>query len=719
MADEKDEDDKKETTRETELSTREEIRSKLLKLYNKIDKGFTDQNERQNDILDYWDVYFCKLGERQFYTGNSKIFLPIVKNAIKARKTRFTNAIFPQSGRHVDVTTTDGDMPYATMAIAEHYIEACKLRTQVVPALIAAGDVEGTYNLYVDWEKREKHVVSKVSQPIQSDGMDFPELGEVDDIKEEVLDTSGPCVEIVSDIDVLVLPPSANSVEQALEMGGSVTIIRRWTEEKIREMIERDEIIEEEGENLIEAMSAMRQDPDKPDMPKELNSNIGIKASPGGMYVRVAETWTKLKVDDDRRLTRTYYADAQTILSTRLCPYWCDECPLISAPVDKIGGVFKGRAPLADVIDPQIAANDAVNEGEDTAHFSAMPIIMTDPEKTPNIGSMVLGLAAIWQTSPKDTQFAKFPELWKDCAERVMNYTNLIFQTLGVNPAMIPQATGQKGGKRNQAEIANEQQVDILTTADAVTNIEESVLTPLLRRIIAYDHQFRGSAIWVKQYGEVGMKAAMEEIPPIQMNHRYEFKWFGVEAARNAAQIQQQIAAVNVVRGIPPQLLPDKRLNLVPAVTLLVENAFGPRLAPLIFEDLRKSFTVDPQLENDLLGQGFDVLVHPMDNDMEHIQQHLMAMREASPVPQLIDPHGVFKAHIMRHQQQMQAKAQQQAQIGMNGLQGSPGGAGPGVAGTPKPGGQVAGPRLIKQAPGAIAPESMPKAGAVTMPRKF
>jgi hypothetical protein len=43
-----------------------------------------------------------------------------------------------------------------------------------------------------------------------------------------------------------------------------------------------------------------------------------------------------------------------------------------------------------------------------------------------------------------------------------------IFQTLGVNPAMMPQSPAATT-KRNQAEIANEQAVDLLTTADAVT----------------------------------------------------------------------------------------------------------------------------------------------------------------------------------------------------------------------------------------------------------
>jgi hypothetical protein len=65
------------------------------------------------------------------------------------------------------------------------------------------------------------------------------------------------------------------------------------------------------------------------------------------------------------------------------------------------------------VSDLQIFANDTINEGADTAHFSAMPIVMTDPLKNPRVDTMVLGLAAVWDASPNDTKIVEFPELWR------------------------------------------------------------------------------------------------------------------------------------------------------------------------------------------------------------------------------------------------------------------------------------------------------------------
>jgi hypothetical protein len=699
------------TNRDDELSKKPKIKDHLLKMYKDIEQAFVDQHERSDDILDFWDCYNCQLGSRQFYDGNSKIFVPIVKNAVDARKTRFVNQIFPQSGRYVEVTTSDIDLPEEQMSLAEHYVRAGKLRTEIMPALSVAGDVEGQYSLYVTWEEREKHVARRVDKAFEAGELQFDEIGTHEDMEEETIVDAGPKTEVINDNDIMVLPVTADSIEEAISYGGSVTILRRWTKGQIKRMRDKGEITEDAAEVLLKEMMSKKDNQSNRDTPKKMADAAGIKGGAGDKYALVYETWTNLKVDGELRLSRAYYGGDQLVLGAKVNPYWHDMCPLISCPVAKIAGVFKGRSRIADVIDMQVLANDACNEGADTGHFSAMPIIMTDPEKNPKVGTMVLGLASIWETSPKDTSFAQFPDMTQSTLARIAFARDEIFQTLSVNPAMIAQNTGIKN-KRNQAEIAMEQQVDILTTADAVTVLEEGILTPWLQMVMALDHQFRDRAVTIKQYGEMGMKANMQEIPPIQMNHRFEYRWFGVEAARNAQQIQQQIAMANVIKGIPPQLLPGYRLNMVPLVTRLCDNSFGHRLAPLVFEKI-EGITVPAEMENQLMLQGFETPVHPADDDQRHIMEHIQAANAG-------DFHGHIRTHIMAHQAQMQAKAQAaMAAQNPQGLPGGPGGAGPGVAGAPKPGAQVQGPRLLKQPEGAIAPESMPRAGAVPFPRKM
>jgi hypothetical protein len=233
----------------------------------------------------------------------------------------------------------------------------------------------------------------------------------------------------------------------------------------------------------------------------------------------------------------------------------------------------------------------------------------------------------------------------------------------------------------------------------------------------------------------MGIRAAMEHIPPLQMDRRYQFRWYGVEAAQNAQQVQNQIAMTNVLRGIPPQQYPGYQLDLVPVIAQLVENTFGPRLAPLLFKDMRSQLSIPVQLENNLLSEGIDLAVHPMDNDVEHIQMHMPLLGNG-------DPTGVVRVHLERHKMSMEQKTASSMQAGgmppptgipqgatmVGGLNpsppaGEPGIPGgqmneqpqPGVAGTPRIGAQPGQPRFQKP-PGAIhqdqlkAPGKMPRA---------
>lgn len=709
MADLDDDDqDERSTKRGKDLSRVKSIRDDLLKIFTDVEDGFRDQWNRSNDQMDYWDIYNCQLTSKQFYSGNSKIFVPIVHNAVNARKTRFTNQIFPQSGRYVECTSSDGTRPDALTALLEHYVRKAKLRTRIMPAMVRAGDVEGQYNIYVSWSERKRHVTWRTKEtPEIEEGVPNPAVDEVDDIQEEEISSAHPEVEVISDSDILVLPQTADSLEEAIDAGGSVTIIRRWGKAKIKQMIRSGAVRKDVGDELCEQMQK-KSPPQDVNASKKMVDAAGIKGD-GKKHALVYETFTVLEVKGERRLCQAFYGGAEKILGCRLNPMWSDKLPLLSVPLEKVHGAFKGQSKIEPCADLQYAANDAVNEAWDSAAYALMPIVMTDPEKNPRVGSMVLSMAAVWETSPKDTQFANFPQLWQHGFEMVNQCKAEVSQTLSVSPAALTVGvSASMKSKPNQAQIAQEQQIDILNTADAVTVIEEGILTPMLELFIELDHQYRDEAITVRQFGEMGVRAGMEEIPPVQMDKKYQFRWFGVEQARSAQQIQQQIAGMNVIRGIPPQQLNGYQVNLVPIITQLVENTFGPRLAPLIFVSPEQQMPVPVNEENMLLSEGFEVPTHQMDDDKQHIQEHMQAM-------QMMQAQGEgknqkkFQAHIWKHMQQGQAKQQaaMQPQGGPGaGEPGIPGGAGPGVAGTPRHGAQPGQPRF-QGPPGAIHRDQM------------
>ena len=467
-------------------------------------------------------------------------------------------------------------------------------------------------------------------------------------------------------------------------------------------------IDKDQAASLTKRMSYSGKNP-RWDKKKEMTDAAGIKTNESGVkFALVYETWTELKVKGENRICRAYYGGEENILGATLNHYWSDRIPILSVPVNKVQGSFKGQSKIKFCADQQYAANDATNMGNDSAAFSLMPIVMTDPEKNPRIGSMVLALSAIWETSPSDTQFAEFPQLWEHALTIVGAATAQVATTLSVSPAAITQQTSSKN--LNQAEIANEQQVDVLTTADAVTVVEEGILTPMLMLFAEMDHQYRDTAITVRQYGSMGVRANMEQIQPIQMDNLYQFRWFGVEAAQNAQQIQQQIAMLNVLRGIPPQSYPGYQLDLTPVIAQMVENTFGPRLSPLLFKDMRSQLGLDPNFENSLLAEGLDLAVNPMDEDQQHMMLHMALMQQQGG-----DPSGAIRVHLMRHKMSLEEKTMAAMQAGSlpGGAPGVPGGAigaqpQPGVAGTPRIGAQPGGPRPNGQMmPGAIHSDQM------------
>lgn len=702
-------------------------RKHLDKVFDKLVNGFESQASRSDDLDKWWNCYNCELDDNQFYNGNATVYVPIIRDAVNARATRFVNQLFPASGRYIDCTSSDGSQPLEVIALANHHIGAAKLKTQVVKPLLRNGDIEGQYNLYVGWNEYHRQIVSRETHGVlvpEDGGYAEAEGDEIEDVRIEDVKEGVPLFEVLHDSDVLILPATADSVEDALMCGGAVVIVRRWSKDDVQRMtdsgeIRRDETTDIDGEMLDAA--GMGSSPGLSDIAKQLVKAVGIRTK--GPHALVFETWTMLPLNDSgefakdgtKRLCRVWFGVNRQQLGAKRNPYWNDRCPLMSVPVEKVAGVSKGKSLIEALAPLQWEANDAANERADADHYGAMPIIMRKPGE--GNSPLVLNLAAIWDTDPNTTKFAEFPDLSQRARARVQDATTLIFQSLGVNPAMLPQQTGKPGTKRSQGEIALEQSVDLLTTAEAVSVVSEGILDPVAAWVIDLDHQFRDADLTVRAYGEMGVLAEMIDVPPIQNRKRYQFIWCGAEQAKlNVAMMQSGTQLINVARGMAQQLQAEGyQLRLGPILERAFVNVFGPQTGSQVLVDQRRQLTVQPELENEMLQNGFAVPVHVLDDDAAHIQAHVPLLQQTS------DPHGNIRVHVQEHLKQQGLKnaamAQQQLKA-RAGAQGVPGGGGPGVAGTPRPGAMPAQQRPAQQPPGARHADQMPAAGVVQMPRK-
>ena len=687
--------------RTKDYSSRQDVKEDLADLYQDVVKAFDDKKERAENNKRFWDVYNCALNDNQKYNGDSQVYLPMVRNAIDARVQRFSGTMFPKSGRHVEVVSEPGDIPHEVMSLLDHYVEKARLRTEVVPALLRQGDVTGQYSVYVDWQEVKRTITKRTWTPVEIDeGVEDPTHEDIEDIEDEDIVEARPDVRVLADDDLCVLPATVDSIDDA----EVVAVILRLTKRDVKRRMKDGTFTKKAGKILLDRMgNAIHPQWENPD--KERASAAGVRVTGGRKVAWVFEIWSTLKVEGEDRSVVSYHAGDDLCLGCRLNPFWSGKVPVISAPLKKVAGSFWGGSAIDPVEQMQYLANDLANIASDSAMYSLMPIVMTDPAKNPRYASMVLTMAAVWETSPADTQIVSFPQLYKEALPLLAETAAHILSSLGVTASMLP-SPHQSSRKPSQAQASQEQAQAIEVAVEAVGAIEQSILSPLLERFFELDQQFRDKGLQVECFGELGARAQMITVPPQQYGTRFQFNWIGSESTRSTQMIQQKIAGLNVLRSLGPEQLRGRQLDVSPIIEQLVEDIYGPRLAPKVLVDRRHAMGLPPELENQILALGHPCFVNQGDNDLQHISVHMMAPPDAQ---------GLIKAHVIEHQQKMQQQSQQLLG-GPGGRPGAPGGAGPGIAGSPRPGAVPAPPRGGQAPPGAIHQDQIQDAGR--MPRR-
>lgn len=677
--------------RGADLSAQRGMKGKLDKLYSTVIQGYIDKKERNECTLRYWRIFNCELTTNQAYSGNSQIYLPIVRDCIEARVQRFVNTLFPENGRHVDITAYPADFPRAVVGLLDHYVRRAELRDKA-RQLLRNGEVEGQFSFYVDWTKTTRYITKKVEKhPEIDDGVYDPD-DKFFDVEDEEVVSEFPNVHIINDNDLCVLPATTESIEHDAD----VIVARRlfFTEEGLRNA-GRDGLFSNKAA-LPDAIAQIQSfDPANiRDTRKDNSESAGVRLKANKPEYVVFEVWKKFRIkrkgDKKAKLRwcRIFFGGENICLGMTVNPNWNDRCPIISKARNKIDGTFWGKSPVDAVEQLQYMANDWINMAQDSGQYSLLPIVMTDPEKNPNYASMVLSLAAVWQTSPNDTKFVEFPQLWKDAIQFVAEARSQIVQAFGLNPSMI--SMGFLARQQTQAAIAQESLVAIANITDEVLTLEDSLFTPMLQFFFELDQQFRDEPLTIKVYGQPGIEAQMQKVPAFAWDDRYEFVWRGAQVAKSQQQNQQMIAGINVLRQFP--VLPDgKQVDFGPILEAVVENIYGPRLGSRILIDKRDQLTIPQELENDIMAGGVGAPVHPMDNDAEHIQKTQMAIQQTG------DPTGLLRVHLQAHMAQMQQKQMQMMQQAM-AQQGG---------GGPRPGAQPQAPRGGQNPAGAIHKDQM------------
>ena len=375
-----------------------DIYEKCAGFYDLIQKAFKNRNEADEQIDEYWNIYNAEPDDNQTYQGNSDCYIPIVRDAINARAKRALKQNFPVKYKHVDAVGSDGEKPYAALALLEHYIRTTKLKS-ICRSTLVAGDVTGQWNFYVDWLSSVRHITPMIRRnPAVTDEMVDPTEEEETEEDQEIK-TEGPDIVDFPTEDLVVIPPTCNDIEKA----DLVAIKLRMSKDQIETLVDKGIFILPEDTEISDWITGHKTK-ERRNPPSDRADEAGIKTSGTSKHALIFEATARLEFEEGKKsLGYVYFAGDNEIIGIIKAPQWGQKRPIISAPVDRVSGSFFGKSKIEPVKWMQWNLNDFWNMGQDSAMYSLLPIVMTDPEKNPNYAMMVYGLAAVWPVDPNST----------------------------------------------------------------------------------------------------------------------------------------------------------------------------------------------------------------------------------------------------------------------------------------------------------------------------
>lgn len=675
------------------------VYTKCVAIYARVVQSYKDRKDADDEVAENWNVYNAIQDDNQTYIGVANTYLPIVRDSINARAKRAMRQLFPNKYKHVEAVGSDPQDPQTQLSILEHYIRTTKLK-EICRSQLVSGDVTGNWGFYVDWSETS-HIIKqaiKASPALQTVAGENLELTagkeEVQGTEDKEIETSGPeIVEFITE-DLSVIPTTCTDTEKA----EIVTLKLRMSVDQVQEMVDAGWFVLEEKGTIDEWVKSHGEAPK--DASKARAEEAGIKVDGDNTHAMVYWSTVRMKVEKDKPpvLLYVYFGGEDEILGIIEATQWGQKRPFITAQVDRIAGSFVGISKIRPVKSLQWAVNDFWNMGQDSATYSLLPVVMTDPLKNPNYAMMVYGLAAVWPVDPNSTKMAVFPSLWKDAVQYCQAIKSQIFESMEVNDMMMG---AMPSGRKNNAMVGAQQQESSVSVIYHAERFEETMLDPLMERLFEYDTQYRDEDMEIITLGGIGVKSIMQTVPPQEWGERYCFQWCGTSFVMGIQQMQQQIATMNVLRGVPPQQLNGRTLDITPILEILVQNVFGVEVGQRVLVDNRNKYSVPVEIEDELMINGIMTDVHEQDDDTQHIQAHQAAAKASG------DLAGIIRTHIQAHMQALIQK-RQMAAAPPPGAPGVPGGGlEPGVAGTPRPGAQPMAQRPVQAPPGAIPPQAM------------
>lgn len=718
--------------------------------------------------LRFWRMWNVEL-DQQSYQGRSRVYLPIVRNAIETWVQALMQALFPFSDWFDVAAKRTGPLGGIGNAMAEKALQREQLQRMEIERIIEPAVRQyctlGTGVLFHGWTDDEQ--VERFYERVQADAPpeDDEETTVIREETEEEHDDEaltftttrgtkvrlveksvkkyyGPQLRAVDLFHFFMAPTTSRNVDEAelcfedmtvsldhvSEMGATHMDYKHPEQGMLYENL--DEMFETGG-RYKKGHTGGKVPTDVQRMDDERRSRDGLEQDPNVAFADLEQGFVNLS-NCRWRGEIPGAKDPQTgkeygCIDWKVCvvndawvvalypnPSYRKRRPWHVAKLIEVINECYGRGLVEAPASMQYAANDVGNLTVDSAVDALNPIVIVNDDLVTNYDSLQMAPRAKWffNGAPNDAVHFITPPNVTAIGQSMMNLMIGLAQDASMTNFAVQGVPAPRGRGRAQNTATGMAQLAAAGSAGmraALTRLEKQWMVPILKTNYEMQEQFMSDRMLIVMGGEKGSPLIEKEIGFEDVVGDYVFTWKGAQQVQERMALTQGLQGVvglmAQIRASDPEAAASFRIKFGPIFKRILTDALGVAWADEVIETPEDERSMDPVLELDLLANHRPVDPQAGDDDAGHLEVQLSALQAE---PFLSDPiaRQMLMAHCEKHVAQGQAKqAAAQQQAMMQAMMQMQGGGGMGTPSGP----QTAGQGGMAQLTSAMSqPEGMP-----------
>src|SRR3972149_4243720 len=637
----------------------------LKKVFSELEMYRSSLNSK---YLEYYNIYRT-VHDIRFYNGEAQVYIPVLRKAAEQFVSRVKRALFPTDDVF-DVEPLDQDTDDESDVIYDYMkwqIEKRVKLKQKIDRFLRQLAMFGWAVVECGWEEDIKKIVGlrKKRVPAKEKRVDpitgneyYEETGEIDIVIEEavkeIVKKRNPTFDVQDNFATYLWPHTANDMD---EVHGVITLSKQtknWLlsqkKKGVYVNIESSEMssgdLDDQWNWSMEARLATDGLTNANELDKTFPRVTLVKYH--GLY-----NWGTEEEPDEHETVITTIS-SRICIELRKCQYFDNEKPYVLGRINELMNEIYSSGLYEPLAKLQYYLNDTANQTFDSNYYSLNPIVKYDPGRVVNIASIAFAPGAMWAlTDPSAADIIRPPEVASIGFSIMAQVKGLIEEYSGLQN--IPM-TGRKAALHIQAL----QQEYSLPVQQIVENLEDTIMSPWLKKAYSRVQQFLNKKDVVRVTGRKGLKY-WRTIDPTNLAGDYNFYWRGANQTTNIHIKSQQIA--QFLNTMSPWVQLMMQQQKLPNIEWLLKEYWSDGLAmdgeDKLFISMQDERALPPEIENMIMALGKPLPTSMGDDHQGHMQAHQPLLQSA--MPEIVE---IARMHMEKHQkdfENMQKLMQQQA----------------------------------------------------------